>query len=462
MALAEQAEHMYPRRSPFGCHIAILRQTNVLFGAGAWLLVLTWAYNNFLVPRHTFFALASNGDSGFPLLVVCVALLSSIALPGRVKNVADFAIWTFYLFVVAPSLLFSYVIVKRVDYTWILTLAVAFMACIGVARLRPLCLPRIAGWAPFLLVAGLSWLLLNLYIIWKYGLTLRMISLDSVYDVRLQYRIVADRWTEYAVNWLGNAVNVSVLVLALRRKTWRFLLPLMVMSQLNLFGLTGYKSLLLPLVAGPVVVVLGEERLLRVCRVLSWLVVVFTCFLVFAGSLSPIFMAVADRLLLSQGVLTNIYYEFFSANPKALLAHSILGWMFDYPYLASPDFIIGRLYFHSHTRANANVFADGFANFGTIGVYMAGVLLGGVLWLAKSVTREIDFSVGLIMFMMPVVALSNSPLLTALLTHGVGLALVLLYLYPERHRCSEVDRYARARSSFDVRTSPKRYTNIVS
>ena len=75
-----------------------------------------------------------------------------------------------------------------------------------------------------------------------------------------------------------------------------------------------------------------------------------------------------QRLIATPGLLTGMYVEFFSAHPKAMLAHSVLAPFLAYPYDREPSFLIGRAYFGSETvQANANIWADGYANFGWAG-----------------------------------------------------------------------------------------------
>src|SRR5262249_51267030 len=152
---------------------------------------------------------------------------------------------------------------------------------------------------------------------------------------------------------------------------------------------------------------------------------------------------------------------------KMLLSHSILGSLFDNPYGSQPPIIIGNLYFPSWgTYANANFWADGFANFGIWGVFTFTAVLGGVFWLYDSITIDLDLRLAALMLVMPAISLSNGGLLTCLLTHGLGFACLVMYYLPNQIHASAGDgrarlRYAVARSSrgnqpCDVVSSPAR------
>jgi hypothetical protein len=141
---------------------------------------------------------------------------------------------------------------------------------------------------------------------------------------------------------------------------------------------------------------------------------------------------VGVRMTALPGLLTGYYYEFFSSHPQAHLGHSILSSLVDYPYAVEPPYLIGARYFHSASNdANANIWADAYANFGYAGIVLFTILFAILLWLYDSIatgsrnTRVAALAIGL-----PAFALANGGLLTSLLTNGVALAMLLVYLMP--------------------------------
>jgi hypothetical protein len=131
------------------------------------------------------------------------------------------------------------------------------------------------------------------------------------------------------------------------------------------------------------------------------------------------------------GLLTGYYYEFFSSHPKAHLGHSIFKSLIDYPYAVEPPYLIGALYFHNASNdANANVWADAYANFGYFGVICFTLLLAAVLWLYDSMAVECDRRLATLAMALPAFSLANGALLTSLLSNGMALAMLLVYLMP--------------------------------
>ena len=75
-----------------------------------------------------------------------------------------------------------------------------------------------------------------------------------------------------------------------------------------------------------------------------------------------------------------------------------------------------------------------FANFGYAGLVGFTLLLALVLWLYDSMAAGRDRRVAVLVISLPAFALANAGLLTSLLTHGIGLAMLLVYVMPAEQR----------------------------
>jgi hypothetical protein len=149
---------------------------------------------------------------------------------------------------------------------------------------------------------------------------------------------------------------------------------------------------------------------------------------------SPFLVSViARRMFMVPGLLTGYYIEFFSTNPLTMMGDSsFLEPFFGYPYSLPVSRVIGNAYFGMapDVAANANLWAYGFASFGYVGVVLFTVVLGIVLWLFDSVAAQRDLRFATLMLVMPGMALANTSLFTCLLTHGMGLVILMVYLSP--------------------------------
>jgi len=135
------------------------------------------------------------------------------------------------------------------------------------------------------------------------------------------------------------------------------------------------------------------------------------------------------RVFATPVVLTAEYDTFFAENPPALLGHSVLGQLglVENRYEGGPASAVGvSLTGRTTTHANANLWADGLANFGWAGVYLASIVAGGFFLIFDRRAAGKDLAVTTSALAMPAVALSNTGVLTSLLTNGLLLALALV------------------------------------
>ena len=130
-------------------------------------------------------------------------------------------------------------------------------------------------------------------------------------------------------------------------------------------------------------------------------------------------------------MLTSVYVDFFGDNPPAMLGQSVLRWWVDYPYDRSIPLEVGQyLQPGGALAANANLFADGFANFGAAGVVGTGALLLVFLRIVDHAARGLPLAVGAMVMVMPSITLSNTSLPTAMLSHGLAIGTLILVLAP--------------------------------
>ena len=149
------------------------------------------------------------------------------------------------------------------------------------------------------------------------------------------------------------------------------------------------------------------------------------------------------RFLITPGLLTGAYVWVFADIEKAHLAHSFLKPFLHYPYSREPPQLIGELFFgNASTNANANLLADGFANFGFPGMLLECLVLMVVLWFIDDACRGLSVRVAALAFVMPTLSLADSGLFTTLLTHGMGAATLACLLMPRTGMAAGPDQAA--------------------
>jgi hypothetical protein len=92
---------------------------------------------------------------------------------------------------------------------------------------------------------------------------------------------------------------------------------------------------------------------------------------------------------------------------------------------------IGLAYFgSSNVDANANLWAEGFADLGVPGILGFTLIAAVMIWLYDSIARRRNLELAVLLAVMPAVGLSNSAPTTVLITHGGLAAATLLFLAP--------------------------------
>jgi hypothetical protein len=276
------------------------------------------------------------------------------------------------------------------------------------------------------------------------GFSFRFPNPMAVYDIRGEYAELAEninsKWLGYCENWQSFVVNPFFMAYGL---IWRkyYVTALGLVGQLLIYAIAGLKSVLFSLLL--TVALLAVQRYKRFGVAFLWSSALFVglCFvcdrflLDTSLGLTSLFVR---RLVFLNGQLTGMWFDFFSNNHMALLGHSILKGFVNYPYSLEPPSLIGEVYFsHDRMNADANIWADGFANFGYFGMLGATLLLGCWLWLADSCGQDRNARLIMLMVGVPGFVLANCGLLTSVGNHGLGFTLLVIYLLPSSLNLSQ-------------------------
>jgi len=374
------------------------------------------------------------------VLTVFLAAVPAAWMPIHIKRPSQLLYWVLYVLVVVPIV---YIVPHAVklefaDLITLQTVVLFSFAVLGgfyLIRLVDFSLPRLTDGYFLASIFTISGIFLAV-IGWKFGFKLRVFNIADIYQVRGEYKEAlaeGGRWTAYFLGWQGNVLNPLLMGYGLACR--RYLLMLVgLFLQLFLFALTGYKTLLLSGVLIVVVYFLTRRKSNHFGLKISWAFssLVALC-LVFDQLFGFVYFSsiLVRRLIVTPGLLMGYYFDFFSNNPKVLLSHSIFQSLKIYPYSLNPAQLIGDVYFGApEMSANANIWADGFANFGLIGILGVSIVLGLVLFLYDSVTQKVELPVACALLAVPAITLANSALLTCLLTHGLGFAVLVALIVP--------------------------------
>ena len=395
----------------------------------AWLACCLWAYA--AVVRafgYEGFAVVTPVDVS-RLIAVFVSLIGlSLMLPPRLANPADYVVIALFDISFVP---FSAYWVLSNQPWWQGLLVAAYWGLVLLISRVPVRVQRRylrGGQSTAFLVARCLVILGAILILAGGHLTLRL-PFSDVYTARYAWGSEGSGMSMYLFPWLANALLPVLMAHAWKNRRPLELLAL-VFTAYMLFTSTGMKAYLVMPALMMGVLVLARWRP-------SGSFVPF-CLGVFASVMILLDRVTHGVFWTSLGLrraifvparLTSVYMEFFAGNPTIHLSDSLLlRGLLRYPYVRSVAHTIGAYLGQPSMGANNGLAADGFANFGIMGVLVWAILLGLLLKLLRMATASIEDQPEswAAATMWPVILLSSA-LTTSLLTHGLALGLLFAF-----------------------------------
>lgn len=420
-----------------------MRRIPLLLLGACYIGVFLWGYATIVAPTFATsgFQYAWPGAASI-LWIFFLSLIPVTILPTTLSRPSGFIVWWLYVTAYVPSQIMP-VVSLPTPPVFLLPLQLTVLATMVLLCLVPetktLVLPRLViSERVFSWSLATVWLACILFCLSKITLanTLANFSLllagESEYALRdnfFRHIESGGRLIAYAANELSRGLDPFLIAIGLvRRRPW--LLVAGMAGQIIYFGQTGTKDALFGLVA---IFACSSYLLPRRERFASvflsafiGLVVVSTVFDLVTHT-TLLSTHITRRTLAAPGLLTGFYFEHYSLAPHP--GHNFTGTGNFQVY--GPPQEIGLYYFGSvNVDANANFWAEGFAEYGFLGIFGFALLIAFMLWLYDSVTVRHPLSLAVLVAVMQADALANSTPLTILVTHGGLLVGLLLFLLP--------------------------------
>jgi hypothetical protein len=289
----------------------------------------------------------------------------------------------------------------------------------------------------FIFTFGALVAILGLGLVSSFGLKLSIPTVATVYDQREVFHANAGRIDKYFFDWFVHSINVLLMISALRYRNF-ILFGLSLMLTLYLFSLGGHKGALL---LGPFTLAIYltyyfvRERFLLAFATL--MVMVISIGFVYDRMLGLNFSPFSS-ILIRRGLLlpSQIYYhycDFFSTHELNYFSQNVpFKFFLNSPYDKNLPYIIGDNYFsfNDGNYANGNVFADAFANIGFAAYPVAALFLSLFYSVADWLSSKKDLLIALPLIFISAHTFINTGFIVALITHGLALSVLLLFLYP--------------------------------
>lgn len=414
----------------------------VVTAALAYVAVLHLIFQHTISPAFSYlrYAYRTPDPASYAVAIALVVILA-LVLPRKISQPSHFVAWLLFIVAVAPSIVvpqFADVLGTGRALEVAIWVAACFLpvAALGTRRMVRGVLPSggtpgAVFWPAVAVVSALGYG----YVLATVGPPTTLPSLSEVYDVRDDFAAEEDAYGAllYLVPLLVNVLNPLLLIRGLTARRWTWLAA-GVLGQVFIFSLTGYRSALLSPVAVLIAYLLFRWSSrppasvapagIAVLSTVMWAMDRLTSSVEFTSLL-------VRRFLITPGLLTAGYVAVFSDIDKVGLSHSFLSSFRQYPYAEEPPQLVGTLFFGDPTtNANANLFADGYANFGFPGMLLECLVLMVLLWAVDDACQGIPVRLSSLVFVMPTLALADSGIFTTMLTHGFMAAILACMLLP--------------------------------
>lgn len=423
--------------------------------AAAFALLARYVYADVFATARVFDYMGVRvepSSAGVRAAFLFAAVLPALWLPVHLRTPSDLAqLFLYYAVHVQTAVLMPLVSRSPLNHQAVFVAATtAALLVLDARRLLPrLRFPAMRPDRRLFWLGVAAFYLLCVVVFARSGYLTLTVAPDDVYGLRAELR---DRAAElgglfFRLSLWSGAVLAPFLVVAglhLRRPV-RLVLPGVVLAWMS-FVVSSNRSSLIAVPA-----VLGGYYLLRYTRgrhlaaFMGAAFIALTAVLLlldariglsFDGATVPaLTFQIFFRTFSNNGFLSAIYLDTFRTLPDAYYADSFLRWL-PGPRLGAPVALIAGATFTDvlGNFANANLWADAYANLGYIGIAVAAVFTALVFWVYDGASAHLDRRVAAALLIVPATVLANTATQTALTSNGVLLLFVLVPAWAGRAR----------------------------
>jgi len=379
----------------------------------------------------------AEADFSLPKLIESYVLLMAVfvLLPKTSSRLSSVVLWLLFLLSYVPMLTLYVFMDKPRAYMYGVTLfwGVLILARSAIPVLVVRAFNKIQSQfvrsTLFTIFSGTALGLIFLYV----GFSIN-IDLTKVYDVKGEFIMANVPLGGYLINWFAYIVNPIFFALFFTKRKW-LAVVFVSLTQFMVFSVTGNKAYLfaLPFVIALIWVVKRKNPLVWIAAGITGAIFAGIFSFYFFGNSWPYFLF-NRRVMFVPAQLSFMYYDYFSKeDPLMLSSHQFFDNLIQYPYALDPPHLIGTTYFQRpDCNATNGIYADAYINFHFFGFFIWGSILAVILNIIDSFSKNKDKKIACAAIAMPVITIIEAPLLTAMVTHGILLSLILLYFLPKK------------------------------
>ncbi|MDG4655198.1 hypothetical protein [Chryseobacterium arthrosphaerae] len=272
----------------------------------------------------------------------------------------------------------------------------------------------------------------TLYMIVKYGGSLKLVAFEDVYDQRFATsELGSDIFTAYISSWLAYLYIPVCLAYGLFAKKKIYFLTGLVASIVVYMAIASKTALVFPIVIYAMYRALRNRNLKSSFGFIGISLIIFM-FITLMFDFNVVTSLFWMRTIGNSGSLTLHYHYFFETHPNTYYSHiNIINFLSQsYPYPGkSLGQVVGTNYWGEDMNANANFWAtDGIAAVGDLGILLSSVLLFIIFIFFNRISKNYNF-LFLVLTLIPyIMSIFNTSLFSSLFTGG-ALFLFLMLMF---------------------------------
>lgn len=444
MPLAEQLDPLRPRAIA-GSRVAPVGR---LAAAALFSVTLCVLYVTVISPIYRSAKVVYARPEMLPFVLSIIALVAvGLVLPRSLARPSAVVLWLVFLTVIVSTstipfftVRISHLRITSWDYLrFVIVQDLSFglmTLAVRAARLPPIRPRARLRRHGFRMLIAVATLLALGAVIAGFGLSsLNLASIASPYEQRFAYAdaAVGNGPATYALFLCAFALVPLLMGVGLYFKKWS-LVALSVGTSVVAYGITAFRlALLMPVLAAGIFYVIRWSPKKNPAVLAMGLCAVMTLGLAVravTGSPQALFLGTV-RTIVTPATLTPFFVDYYSFHPRHELSYSVLAGVTSSPYDRVPPLVVGRAYYDDERMsANTQYMADGYANFGYLGVAGFSLLLGAVLVVFDRLSRGLPLELTAVTAAVFASNLANGGLFTALGSLGFIAVLLIVAVAP--------------------------------
>lgn len=413
----------------------MLNIVKFFFWATTYKIILELVYYFFVAPNYSYSGLIWRPSFSNFIISYLIFFCLLILLPRGQKRPSHQLTQLLFFIIIIPILSFYWQTDRTLTYVIYVTFCCFILFLIlNISKPFNMKLLKIDTTRSLSLVNSIfmiSLLLLILFTLIYGGMDLRTLNFSAAYDLReeTEYGLV---WG-YLVNWLGK-VLIPFCIVMYTLKNKKLLLFLSCIMQIYLYLCTGNKSTLFSVLflVFFTFVLKKNKFLFGIPTFYTIAIILSTIFFTLTRNLY--FIAILPiRQLNIPAQLNFVHYEFFSKNPKLLFSEGLIGKVFgiNSPYDLPAAVLVSR----AGENANTGFLGDAYDNGGFIAMILLTFLLAIIFLFIDSISQHsIERYKYTAFSLYTIIIITDTGLLTTLLTSGTLILLLLLYILASEER----------------------------